>query len=347
VPDSVNVDDESSTIATTFTFSSPVYLEGGEYAIVVSANSDDYELYSATIGENDMGTLNRITSSPHTGSLFHSQNESIAEPDYTTDLMFSIKRYNFLSSQGTAIFKNSTSGPIASRKANCDTFKINVVDFVPADSSMTHTAEFETSLEFAVNMNENVTKGSSVSNKSINKEDDNFKVVSKLNYSSGAVSPVLDTKMLNVTCIENSINELMAERVLDEQNPRTTGHPFSSRARYLTRRVTLSGGMMASDLKVFLSVYKPSSAEVKVFVKYSDGDSDINSASYLEMEVKDDSDNFTSLNAYDFKDIEYSLKQGDYDDIGNNIKTFVIKICMFGKDDEVPIVKDLRAVALD
>ena len=33
--------------------------------------------------------------------------------------------------------------------------------------------------------------------------------------------------------------------------------------------------------------------------------------------------------------------------IGGNIKIFVIKICMFGKDDEVPIVKDLRAVALD
>ena len=177
MPDSVNVDSESSSVATTFTFSSPVYLESGEYAIVISANSDDYELYSATIGEDDTGTLNRITSSPHTGSLFHAQNESIAEPDYTTDLMFSIKRYNFSSTQGEAIFKNSTSGPIASRKADCDTFKINAVEFIPATSSMTHTAQFAGAFDFAVNMNENVTKGSSISNKSINKEENNFKNV--------------------------------------------------------------------------------------------------------------------------------------------------------------------------
>ena len=348
MPDSVNVDSESSSVATTFTFSSPVYLESGEYAIVISANSDDYELYSATIGEDDTGTLNRITSSPHTGSLFHAQNESIAEPDYTTDLMFSIKRYNFSSTQGEAIFKNSTSGPIASRKADCDTFKINAVEFIPATSSMTHTAQFAPSLDFAVNLNENITKGSSVTNKSINKEDSNFKVVSKLNYSLSTVSPVIDTKMLNVTCIENSVNELQQERVDDEKSPRASGHPISSRARYITRRVTLSDGMAASDLKVFLSVYKPSGAEIKVFVKYSDGETDINTSSYLEMEVKDNSDNFTSLNAYDFKDIEFSLKQEDYDVIGGgNLKKFVIKVCMFGKDDEVPIVKDLRAVALD
>ena len=83
-------------------------------------------------------------------------------------------------------------------------------------------------------------------------------------------------------------------------------------------------------------------------VKYSDGTSDINTNSYLELEVKNDSDNFTSSSAFDFREIEYSLKQEDYDLIGDgNIKTFVIKVCLFGNDDEVPAVKDLRAVALD
>ena len=349
MPEDINVDDEVSSNVTTFTFTSPVYLESGEYAIVISANSDNYELYAATIGENEMGTTNRITSSTYTGSLFHPQNESIAEPDYTTDLMFAVKRYAFDSVDGTALFINDSSGIVASRKVDCDTFKINGKEFIPAGTSMTHSAQFSGANPFDVSLNENITKGSSVPNKKINKGESNFKVESTLKYSSNAsISPVIDTKMLNVTCIENSINEFLSTIVAEEKNPVPLSHPFGARVRYITRRVSLLEGMGASDLKVFLSVNKPSSGYVKVFMKYSDGEIDINNTPYMELEVQNDSDNFTSSSAFDFRDIEYSLQQDDYTNIGTgNLQTFVIKICLFGKDDEVPIVKDLRAVALD
>ena len=349
MPSDINVDDISPTSKTTFTFTSPVYLETGEYAIVLSTNSEDYELYSATIGENKIGTSDRITSAPYAGSLFYPQNESIAEPDYTTDLMFAINRYAFDSVNGEVVFSNDSGGPVATRRVDCDTFKINAREFIPSGTNMTHTAQFEAGLAFSASLNENITKGNSVSNKKINKGESNFKITSTLNYASdSAITPVIDTKMLDVTCIENSINAFTSSIMDEEKKPLTDWESGGARARYITRRVTLLEGMGASDLKVFLSVYKPSGSNAKVLMKYSDGTSDINTNSYVELEVKNDSDNFTSSSAFDFREIEYSLKQEDYDSIGDgNIKTFVIKVCLFGNDDEVPAVKDLRAVALD
>ena len=347
MPVDVNVDDETASTATTFTFSSPVYLEPGEYSIVLITNSDNYELYAATIGDTQTGSSNRITSSPYTGSLFYAQNESIAEPDYTTDLMFDVKRCVFESSTGTVTFKNSLSGPVSNRKIDCDTFKVNAADFIPAGTSMTHKAQFTADGSFDVSLNENITKGANVSNKKIIKNDDNFRVTSTINYSTtnASISPVIDTKMLNVTCIENSINNKTTDRVNDEKNPVVQGHPYSGRARYITRRVTLPSEMSASDLRVFVSLYKPSGANIRVFMKYSDGNTDINNASYIKL---DGDAGFTSSSEFDFRDVEYKLSQADYDNIGiGNIKTFVIKIVMFGNDDEVPIIKDLRAVALD
>jgi len=347
MPADINVNADDTSLKTTFTFSSPVYLEPGEYAIVLITNSDDYELYAATVGGSQSGSYDRITSSPYTGSLFYSQNESIAEPDYTTDLMFSINRCVFQSVNGTVTFRNSLTGPVSERKVDCDTFKINSNKFIPAGTNMTHTAQFTDDAAFDIALNENITKGAVISNKKINKDTDNFKVISALKYSSNSsISPVIDTKMLNITCIENSINEQTTDRINSEKLPSIKGHPSSARSRYITRRVTLPEGMSSTDLRVFVSVYKPTGAHVKVFMKYSNGITDINHASYMQLISEGPS--FTSTSEFDFRDREYKLDEDDYDSIGlGNIKTFVVKIVFFGNDDEVPIVKDLRVVALD
>jgi hypothetical protein len=156
--------------------------------------------------------------------------------------------------------------------------------------------------------------------------------------------------MYNVTCIENSINEATSDRTDDERNPMASGHPISARARYITRRVTLPEGMAASDVKVFVSLYRPSGGSIRVYMKYSDGNSDINTAPYIKLSAWGAGEStHTSTSEFDFRDVEYSLLENDYNNIGaGNLKTFVIKIVLFANDaSEVPIIKDLRAVALD
>ena len=71
------------------------------------------------------------------------------------------------------------------------------------------------------------------------------------------------------------------------------------------------------------------------------------------MTVMDNSDEFISSDEFDFREVEYSLfteaSQSPSD--SDRIKSFAVKICMYRNDDttilSLPIIKDLRVVALD
>lgn len=92
---------------TTFTFPEPIYLTPGqEYAIVVAAETTDYEAYVAETYEYIIGSNEaRVARQPTLGSLFKSQNGTTWEPDQTKDLMFRLWRAEFETS-GTAILEN-------------------------------------------------------------------------------------------------------------------------------------------------------------------------------------------------------------------------------------------------
>lgn len=84
------------TVATTFTFDAPVYLQDGmEYCFVLLANSNEYQVWYAGIGEDDYTTGNRISKQPYAGVLFKSQNASTWTPDQNKDLKFTIRRAEF------------------------------------------------------------------------------------------------------------------------------------------------------------------------------------------------------------------------------------------------------------
>ena len=88
--------DPDPNLKTKFTFESPVYLQDGvEYALVVIANSNDYTLWYAGIGEDEYGTEVRISKAPYTGVLFTAQNASTWSEDMNRDLKFTINRAVF------------------------------------------------------------------------------------------------------------------------------------------------------------------------------------------------------------------------------------------------------------
>ena len=85
----------STSVATTFTFPSPVFLQDGvEYAIVIMSNSNKYNVRYAQIGDEDQGG-NRISQQPYAGVLFKSQNASTWTADQNKDLTFVLKRAVF------------------------------------------------------------------------------------------------------------------------------------------------------------------------------------------------------------------------------------------------------------
>lgn len=93
---------------TTFTFDEPIFLNPDtEYAIVLLAESTNYEAYVAETYAFELGsTEKRISRQPSMGSLFKSQNGTTWEPDQTKDLAFKIFKAEFSTAGGYAIFEN-------------------------------------------------------------------------------------------------------------------------------------------------------------------------------------------------------------------------------------------------
>jgi hypothetical protein len=132
-PKDIFVSDDS-TIPTTFTFESPVYLETGQsYAIVLISNSDEYNVWISRMTEVDVTSINRpeseriiVSQQPTLGSLFKSQNGSTWEPSQLEDLKFKLYRAEFTSESGSIKFYNPVlnvgNRQITSLRANSISF---------------------------------------------------------------------------------------------------------------------------------------------------------------------------------------------------------------------------------
>jgi len=106
---------EDGTVATTFTFPSPVYLEkvGSGYSIVLLSSSDSYNVWISRMGETDISTVNKpdsqkiiVSKQPTLGALFKSQNGSTWTASDLEDLKFTLYRADFVTSPASFRFYN-------------------------------------------------------------------------------------------------------------------------------------------------------------------------------------------------------------------------------------------------
>ncbi len=94
-PEDVNISDDAS-LATNFKFPAPVYLPPGEHSFVARCDTDEYEIFTALLGDfliTDPDT--RITAQPAVGSMFKSQNSSTWTPVQEEDVMFRLNKCVF------------------------------------------------------------------------------------------------------------------------------------------------------------------------------------------------------------------------------------------------------------
>ena len=93
--DDVNTSEDAS-VATRFTFPSPVFLkENAEYAFVAKANDDTYNVFTAKMGQKTLDDSRLISKQPFFGSMFKSQNGSTWTAEQNDDIKFDINRASF------------------------------------------------------------------------------------------------------------------------------------------------------------------------------------------------------------------------------------------------------------
>lgn len=115
MPSEVNISNDAS-VATKFTFKSPVYLKGNtEYAFVLLADTPNYGVWISRMGEEDItNSLTNpdaprpiIAQQPLLGSLFKSQNGSTWDASQFEDIKFTMYRAQFTTNtRANATFYN-------------------------------------------------------------------------------------------------------------------------------------------------------------------------------------------------------------------------------------------------
>ena len=108
MPDDINVSTDSSS-ATTFTFDSPVFLEGNKsYAITLYSDSGDYKVYCSnfsTDSEIDLITKSNVNKVSSVGTLYQSSNVN-SHGENLLNLKFNIKKAKFVEQSGALTFYN-------------------------------------------------------------------------------------------------------------------------------------------------------------------------------------------------------------------------------------------------
>lgn len=106
---SVNTSSDA-TSATAFEFEEPIYLNGlTDYALVVYAESPEYEIYISELDEQIIGSASaRVNVNPNLGSLFYSQNGATFSANQKQDLKFDLIRAKFTPGASTALLSNAS-----------------------------------------------------------------------------------------------------------------------------------------------------------------------------------------------------------------------------------------------
>lgn len=101
------------SVPTAFYFDDPVYLtEGNEYALVLMADTQSYNVYIARQGQNIIGSAMALSKQAYTGVFLTSSNSSTWTPDQTADLKFDVYRAKF-STTNPGVVTYGNNAPMA------------------------------------------------------------------------------------------------------------------------------------------------------------------------------------------------------------------------------------------
>lgn len=166
-PSQITANSTVANVESQFVFNSPVFLKNNtDYAMVIlpAGNVDDYSLWVAELGAQDVDTEELIDKQPATGVMLTSANDKTWSPIQSEDLKYTIYRASFSTSPGTVYIENDDQEFFDVDNFN-GTFRVG--ENVSAEGIITlHGVTGNTSAISVGNIISN-TNGSSVSNGTI------------------------------------------------------------------------------------------------------------------------------------------------------------------------------------
>ena len=232
LPSAVNASQDTPT-ATVFQFSSPVFLEPGEYSLCVVTNSNRYKLYASDSGYNALAigssTSGRVGGNPRVGVLYTPTSLGVCVPDNSTNLMFSIFRCVFeQSGDFTTSISNATDKQL---------LKISASEIIPQGCGVVRV--FTGNITTSFNNNENLYPLTLLSGNP----------GAKYSFVGNEfVSPVMDTQSLYGTGISMRCG--------------------SEESSYITRAVSVNS-VVSNGIAVYVDQNTPNTSTITAFYRVS------------------------------------------------------------------------------
>jgi hypothetical protein len=344
--------------ATNVQFKQPIYLEPGEYSLVLLSDSLEYFTYIATIGEDRLDGTGKITAQPNLGSLFKSQNARTWTPQQESDLCFNLYHANFNTGTTYSLTMSANNAGRAAYSANTATANTvgeydlaNIVmpreDSLPPVAALyqLRTKDLGGSVQPFINVTPNQDIPFEVSKEITTNSDLQLKV--SFNTKDTNVSPSFKLGSTGVTLIKNIINPTPTGTFV----PETSSSDGYALSKYITRKVTLGEGLSAKNLKVFVDQNMPKGATVEVYYRVINNDDDTNfeDRPYVLMARRQEAvsvnEDPNTLNEYEYfaDDITYTHNTAVFD----HFDAFSVKIVMYASSTAAaPSFRNFRAIAL-
>lgn len=223
-PSDVLISDDGET-ETKVTFPEPIYLTPGrEYAVVIiSAHSDNYRMWTATMGEKTIATQNLpdtesvIYSTQFAmGSLFKSQNGSIWTTNQYQDLKFKLYKAKFVTSPGTVVFHNSPLS-YSSRLLN------NPIRTLSKEAKLGITTIFDTNVTSFLTPGRKVTGTSAVNNGAFGYIVGTGSSITGVTTTSGGNGYTVDSNVILSTTSLTGSGENFSFKITNVDNGSITG----------------------------------------------------------------------------------------------------------------------------
>ena len=357
-PSDINLPSGSSTDiltsgigpATTFTFDHPVYLQPGQYTIMVASNSNEYTMYASKLGQVQYGTNNTVNTVTYSGSLFKSQNASTWVPAPSETLCFNLKICDFAG--GTQTFNiTSNSSPSA--------IQYDLMQLMPSHLSFNGLD----TINFAA-----VTKDATTSTTSTSGilEGQNHQFSTRqIQSSTGDIvlqptvtnldrwtSPVIDLQRLNTILVKNILTPYYSANTVTESLGGFGNGGAAS--KYITRRVTLDNNFASTGLTVYVDVNRQPGTKIEVYYKVlnqNDANNFDNNPYVLMSPILAPGAGLSYTDATSYVTDTYQALNITYNDITTgtvytNFNVFAIKVCFYSSNPaNAPQIKNFRAIA--
>jgi len=247
----------SPVTATKFTFSDPVYLQDAvEYSFMLISNSNEYEVYIAKIGDNKIGTTNRIDKQPYTGVMFKSQNSSTWTADQERDIMFEMNRCVFDTGvSSTYAMELDVSSFVSPALVTTNMFDIENITPDASNLALSYqylgddVITFENKEDVDLSSLKTLTSGGGA---------DQIQVFGTMETSKNNLTPVISLDSSSSVVIAT---ELSTYSVVSPND----GASYKVAGTYITRSTNLANP--SDDLKVLIDTNKPSGTDVAVYFK--------------------------------------------------------------------------------